>query len=78
MKRPLPLRRALALLSTLATASFFVGCQNVEPWERGTLSHYSMKTDRDPIAGHLSEHVFFTREAANGGTGVGGGGCGCN
>ena len=25
-----------------------------------------------------SEHIFFSREEASGGEGVGGGGCGCN
>lgn len=54
------------------------GCANVKPWERGTLSDYTMRGDRDPITTGLSEHVWFSREAAFGGRGVGGGGCGCN
>lgn len=54
------------------------GCANVQPWERGELSTYPMRPDRDPLATALSEHVYFTREAASGGRGVGGGGCGCN
>jgi hypothetical protein len=37
-----------------------------------------MRSDRDPLDTVLSEHVHFTREAASGGRGVGGGGCGCN
>lgn len=54
------------------------GCANVQPWQRGTLSDYVMRPDRDPLNDLLSEHVYFTREAAAGGRGVGGGGCGCN
>lgn len=54
------------------------GCETVQPWEREEHSHYSMRPDADPLAGTLAEHVFFTREASFGGTGVGGGGCGCN
>jgi hypothetical protein len=54
------------------------GCQNVKPWQRGTLSDYTMRADRDPIGQALEDHIFFSREAATGGRGVGGGGCGCN
>jgi len=37
-----------------------------------------MNPDRDPLATAMAEHVFFSREAASGGRGVGGSGCGCN
>lgn len=54
------------------------GCQAVKPWQRGQLADPLMRPDRDPIGLALAEHVFFSREAAMGGRGVGGGGCGCN
>jgi hypothetical protein len=54
------------------------GCGTVQPWQRGTLADYTMRPDRDPLADTLADHVYFTREAASGGRGVGGGGCGCN
>jgi len=56
------------------------GCADVrvQPWERATLASYAMRTDRDPLAGAMAEHTYFSREAANGGKGVGGSGCGCN
>lgn len=54
------------------------GCANVKPWERANLADYTMRPDRDPLTGALSEHMWFSREAASGGRGVGGGGCGCN
>lgn len=57
---------------------FMAGCGTVQPWERGTLSDYTMRSDRDPGTESFREHVYFTREAASGGRGVGGGGCGCN
>ena len=47
------------------------GCANVKPWERGTLADYTMRGDRDPLAVWLSEHMWFSREAASGGRGVG-------
>ena len=54
------------------------GCGHVSPWQRGTLADPTMRADRDLIGLAINEHVFFSREAATGGRGVGGGGCGCN
>lgn len=54
------------------------GCANVKPWQRGTLADYTMRPDRDPLGLAFFEHTWFSREAAAGGRGVGGGGCGCN
>lgn len=65
-------------LACAAVAAMTSGCANVKPWERGTLSDYTMRADRDPIGIAQAEHVWFSREAAYGGRGVGGGGCGCN
>ncbi len=70
--------RYILALSALALAGLLSGCRTVEPWERGTLADYTMRPDRDPLATTLSEHIYFTREAAAGGRGVGKGGCGCN
>ena len=42
------------------------------------MTDYTMRPDRDPLSDMFAEHVYFTREAAAGGRGVGGGGCGCN
>ena len=54
------------------------GCTNVKPWQRGTLADYTMRADRDPLGVAQAEHIWFSREEASGGRGVGGGGCGCN
>jgi hypothetical protein len=54
------------------------GCQNVKPWQRATLADVTMRADRDPLGTAQDEHIFFSRETASGGRGVGGGGCGCN
>jgi hypothetical protein len=72
--------RAVLILALAGAALFLSGCQtvNVQPWERGTLASYSMRPDRDTLASAMNEHTFFSREAANGGRGVGGSGCGCN
>ena len=71
--------RILTYLLIALSSVVLSGCAtNVQPWERGTLADYSMRSDRDPLENTLQEHVYFTREAAAGGRGVGGGGCGCN
>lgn len=69
----------LVFFGTLLGAAL-TGCTTtrVEPWERATLSEYSMRPDRDPLAAALGEHTYFSREAVAGGRGVGGSGCGCN
>jgi hypothetical protein len=54
------------------------GCANVKPWERGTLTDYTMQANRSPIQSGQAQHIYFSREEATGGSGVGGGGCGCN
>jgi hypothetical protein len=70
-------KRGLFLIGAL-TMLILTGCQNVKPWQRGTLADYTMRGDRDPLGTTLDEHIYFSREMASGGRGVGGGGCGCN
>ena len=66
------------LLLLMAGGLLGSGCVNVKPWQRGTLADYTMIQDRDPVGTALNEHIWFSRETASGGQGVGGGGCGCN
>jgi hypothetical protein len=68
----------LGLLAALAGGCTTTSAVRVRPWERGTLADSTMNPDRDPLASALGDHVNFAREAANGGKGVGGSGCGCN
>ena len=71
-------RLILFSAGALALAMAGSGCANVKPWQRGTLSDYTMRGDRDPIGDAQQEHIFFSREEASGGSAIGGGGCGCN
>jgi len=64
---------AAASLSGCATQAV-----RVKPWQRQYLADATMDPDRDPLGTALLEHVYFSREAASGGRGVGGAGCGCN
>ncbi len=73
--------RLILALCVSSAAALFSGCSTtvrVQPWERATLTDYTMRPDRDPLAVALAEHTFFSRESATGGRGVGGSGCGCN
>jgi len=70
--------RALLCGLVLAAAAAGAGCQHVSPWERGDLADPVMRPDGDPLGTMMAEHMWFSREAASGGRGVGGGGCGCN
>lgn len=69
---PLALAPALLLLTT--------GClvKRVQPWERDLLAEPEMQRSPDALEAGLDEHVYFSKETAHGGAGVGGGGCGCN
>jgi hypothetical protein len=76
MKRP-PII-LLLIIAGLALGSGGCATVRVQPWQRATLADYTMNPDRDPLATAMTEHVLFSREAASGGRGVGGSGCGCN
>jgi len=69
--------KSLSIL-LLAICLLLCQCTDVLPWQRGKLADYTMRPDRDPLGVSFSEHICFSREAASGGRGIGGGGCGCN
>jgi len=56
------------------------GCafEAVKPWQRGELARENAQLVADPLENAADEHIYFSKEAANGGQGVAGGGCGCN
>ena len=66
---------ALALLCAIGGCA---GIGNVQPWEKGTLARPEMTFGGDKLMTRSDEHIYTSREAASGGTGIGGGGCGCN
>jgi hypothetical protein len=77
-----PARRLILIGALAAAGALLGGCTTsavrVRPWERGELADATMNPDRDPLGEMMGDHVTFSREAANGGKGVGGSGCGCN
>jgi uncharacterized protein YceK len=68
--------RNLTLALALVIASS--GCVVVQAHQREHLAKRSMTNDRDSGETRFGQHATGSREAADGGTGQPGGGCGCN
>jgi hypothetical protein len=64
----------LFLMSMLSLS----GCSNVQPWEKQNLAKPEMTFEGDRLDTSYTEHIYSSKEGASGGSGVGGGGCGCN
>jgi len=66
----------------LLGAALLSACAMPEPWvkpyERERLASPVMQVQRDALSAKHFEHVREVREGSRGGTGVQGGGCGCN
>lgn len=79
MKTPSTFLKRVALVIAVA---LLAGCAAPEPWvkpyERERLASPLLQFSRDPLGDKHREHVREVREGARGGTGVQGGGCGCN
>lgn len=72
-----------AFISTQRTLLIFLvntllACANVEPWERSIHAKAIMRTDTDSQHNAYEQHAYASKEATEGGYGLGGGGCGCN
>jgi Domain of unknown function (DUF4266) len=68
------------ILSALLTVGL-QGCANigkVEAFEKGYLAKEQMTFKGDLLEAKFHEHIYGSKENASGGSGVGGGGCGCN
>jgi len=66
-------------VSMLAFIDEWLGIEPVKPWEKGTLAKKEMKPGgMVPEFDVFSEKVFAYKQGSVGGSGVGGGGCGCN
>ncbi len=73
--------RGFVLMLAGATAlPGLAGCTvtEVKPWQREVLAQPAMQLEPSPLDAYLDEHIYTSKEAASGGRGVGGGGCGCN
>jgi hypothetical protein len=75
-----PPRRALLAVVVLGLALGGCSFAPPKPWEKGELAKPAMQFDPavDRLEARYQEHVYFSKEGASGGYGIGGGGCGCN
>ncbi len=69
--------RALWLIAA-STSLAACGSLGVQPWERDLLAKPPMQLTTSPVEAAIDDHIYFSKEAATGGRGFGGGGCGCN
>lgn len=72
------LGRMTVIVSAFAAVALAAGCTSVQPWQKGNLAKKEMAFDVDPLETRYQLHIYFSKENASGGYGVGGGGCGCN
>ena len=68
---------ALLLMIILGLSGCALGTA-VQPWEKATLARPEMTFEGDKLDNAFTEHIYSSKEGASGGSGVGGGGCGCN
>lgn len=70
----------LKAFSVAALINALSGCayEAVQPWDRDILAQDKAQLVSDILENDADEHIYFSKEAASGGQGLGGGGCGCN
>ncbi len=75
-----PVRLLLRIVVNLVIVSSLGGCASigVKVWQRDILARPEMQLDNQVNEHAIDDHVYFSKEAASGGRGFGGGGCGCN
>jgi hypothetical protein len=75
------LRCAAARLGSIVLAgSALAACAGPPPaaWDKALLAKPEMAMSHNALAERYEQHLYESKEAAMGGYGVGGGGCGCN
>jgi len=73
--------RALGPAACLAGALLLGGCAGPSgpaAWDKSFIAKPEMSMGWNVLGPRATQHVYDSKEAAAGGHGVGGGGCGCN
>ncbi len=68
----------LVWLAVLSLSTSGCAALKVEPWDRDLLAEEKMQFAPSAVENEIDQHIYFSKEASTGGSGVGGGGCGCN
>lgn len=74
------LRAGFALVSLIIAAAQLGACAQIgpQPWEKDLMARREMQVNGYPLQSAADDHIYFSKEAASGGRGFAGGGCGCN
>ncbi len=72
------LRAGVILLAWALSSAACSSLSTVRPWEKGLLAKPPMSFEHEALEAMFAEHIYTSKEAAAGGLGVSGGGCGCN
>ena len=72
--------KLLALLLLPCALTSLSGCASLgpKPWQHDLMAETAMRINSDPLQASVDDHIYFSKEAGNGGRSFGGGGCGCN
>lgn len=70
--------RSILLAFTVTLAALSTACSTVKPQQRAILADPTMVFDGEPHEEGVRRHAIDNREGSMGGSGVSGGGCGCN
>ena len=68
----------LVLILVLLLSLGGCGFKKLKPWHRDLLAQDKAQLVPDVLESEADSHIYFSKEAASGGEGFGGGGCGCN
>ena len=68
----------LRFATSMVLGASALGCATVAPQQRAILSDPTMQFDAEGRHDAALHHAIDNREGSMGGTGVSGGGCGCN
>jgi hypothetical protein len=68
----------LIVLVVVSSVPALAGCATVAPQQRAVLADPTMQFDAEAKHDAAMRHALDNREGSMGGTGVSGGGCGCN
>ena len=74
----LVVRPVVGLMALALGAVLSAGCVTVHAQQRAVLADPVMQFDGEPRSEALRVHAIENREGSFGGSGVAGGGCGCN
>jgi Domain of unknown function (DUF4266) len=72
------MHRGLVLLCAVGLSASVTACVTVRPQQRAVLADPVMAFDGEPHFEAPRTHAIENREGSLGGSGVAGGGCGCN